>query len=350
MRTSTLAVLVALTIPAVFAAPRIAPASWQTNATDLPPVRALPTLRWTRTLVAPTVFPLTTDGARIFAAGVNALYAYGLDGALRWKLEGDLGAAPLPSPAGLWIPGTDTLRLVDPGTGVVQAAAPAGLPADVTPVVAPDLRWVDFSGTLHGGDGWAASLGGRAAGPPAADGPRTWVVTTGGDLVLTVDAAVVRSVALGAPGRGGPVLDTTGVYAAIGAVVPLPGGVVALERDGSERWRWSGTLEPGGGLALGAHLYVPDRGGHLVALDRATGRVVWDVEGFGPFVTRPIVAGSFVYAANGDGNLYAIDAADGGVAWTLPLGAPPSADPVLAPGLLVVPLADGRVAAFGVAP
>ncbi len=344
------ALFAALTVPAVVAGPLAAPASWQTNQSDLAPVRALPTVRWTRTLVAPTGLPLTTDGTRIFAAGVHALYAYGLDGALRWKLDGDLGAAPLPSPAGLWVPGTDTLRLVDPATGVVQASGPPGPAADVAPVVAPDLRWVDFSGALHSWAGWAASVGGRAAGPPAADGPRTWVLTTAGDLVLTEDGAVVRSVALGAPGRGGPVLDPSGVYAAIGAVPPLPGGVVALDRDGSERWRWSGTLEPGGGLALGAHLYVPDRGGHLVALDRATGRVVWDVEAFGPFVTRPIVAGSFVYAANGDGNLYAIDAADGGVAWTLPLGAPPSADPVLAPGLLVVPLADGRVAAFGVAP
>ncbi len=243
------------------------------------------------------------------------------------------------------------LRLLDPATGAERASGlPATPTADVAPIVAPDLRWVDFGGTLRSQAGWEAPLGGRASGPPAADGRRTWILTTGGDLLITEDAAVVRSISLSAPGRGGPVLDPTGVYAGVGAVAPLPGGVVALDRDGVIRWRWSGTLEPGAGLALGAHLYVPDRGGRLVALDLATGRVAWEVEGFGPFVTRPIVAGAFVYAANGDGNLYAVDAADGGVAWTLPLGAPPAADPVLAPGLLVIPLADGRVVAYGVSP
>lgn len=325
-------------------------AGWQDGRTAVAPVPARPTPTWTRTLAAPTRQPLTTDGAKVFVVDGAGVTAFGGDGALRWKWAGEVGAAPVPAAEGLWVPGTDHLRLLDPATGAPRGEGLAAPPADVTPVAAPELRWVDLAGTLHGGSGWTVPLGGRAAGPPAAAGPRTWVATTAGDLVIVENAAVVRSVALGAPARGGPATDGVRVYVPVAARAPVPGGVVALDRDGAVAWRWSARLEPGAPLAVGRHVYVPDRGGRLVALDPASGRVDWEVEGFGPFTTRPILAGAFVYAADGDGNLYAIEAADGGVAWTLALGAPPAADPVLLPGRLVVALADGRVVAYGGAP
>jgi len=338
--------------PATSPTPAVAPApgsdpAWQTGRTDAAPIRARPELRWSRTLPATVDLPLVVAGDVVLVSLPGELRAVASDSTLRWTLPVELVAAPLPTADGVWVPAADHLRLVDPVDGRVKSHGPTDHPPDVSPVWAGDLRWLSLDGTLVSWAGWTLSVGGRAAGPAAADGERSFVATRSGDVVAVERGGVVWSRALGAPALAGPALDAERVYVPVGAGEGRGGGLVALGRDGGERWRWSSTLEPGAAPAVGDHVYLPDRGRQLVALDPATGAVEWQVEAFGPFTTRPIVAGSFVYAGSGDGTLHAVDAADGGVAWSIALGAPPAADPALIDGVLVIPLADGRLVAYG---
>jgi outer membrane protein assembly factor BamB len=97
---------------------------------------------------------------------------------------------------------------------------------------------------------------------------------------------------------------------------------------------WSTDLTPasdhpddasGGGLAYaGGRVYATTGFGDLVALDAATGAVLWR-QGFGAGVGgAPTVAGGLVYAVARDASAWAVRADDGKVAWQL-AGTPASA-------------------------
>jgi outer membrane protein assembly factor BamB len=106
-------------------------------------------------------------------------------------------------------------------------------------------------------------------------------------------------------------------------VVEGPGQVLALDAATGEP-RWSaptGTSEPpSGGLALaGARLFASlgftAAGTLMLALDAASGRVLWSLDGPTYFYGPPNVAGGVVYATGGDSKIWALDAASGRVRW-----------------------------------
>ncbi len=114
---------------------------------------------------------------------------------------------------------------------------------------------------------------------------------------------------------------------------------------------WSADLTPatdkaddasGGGLSFaGGRVYVTTGFGELVALDAASGAVIWRQDFAVPVGGAPTVLGDTVYVAARDGSAWGIAAADGKVQWTLP-GVPTLA------GVTGVsaPAADDRIAVF----
>jgi len=105
----------------------------------------------------------------------------------------------------------------------------------------------------------------------------------------------------------------------------------------------------GGGLAFGAgRLFVATGYGELVAVDPASGAVVWR-QRLGASVTgAPAVDGDVVYVVGRDGSGWAVAAADGKVRWQVPgadgaIGLMGAAAPAVAGGSVLLPTAAGEL-------
>ncbi len=132
--------------------------------------------------------------------------------------------------------------------------------------------------------------------------------------------------------------------------------VTATGRDGRILWQtdirpgWAGRgIASGGGLALGAgRLFVTSAYGALMALDPASGDVIWSKRFEAPLTAPPAVAEGRVFVVGTDGTGWAIDAGTGQVQWQLP-GVPASAGmvggagPAVAGGRAILPFATGDV-------
>ncbi|MGY6410186.1 MAG: outer membrane protein assembly factor BamB family protein [Alkalilacustris sp.] len=132
--------------------------------------------------------------------------------------------------------------------------------------------------------------------------------------------------------------------------------VTATGRDGARLWQvdvrpdWAGRgMASGGGLALGAgRLFVTSAYGLLVALEPASGAVLWSRRFEAPLTAPPAVADGRVFVVGSDGTGWAIDAATGQALWQLP-GVPSAAGmvggaaPAVAGGRVLMPFASGDV-------
>jgi outer membrane protein assembly factor BamB len=105
--------------------------------------------------------------------------------------------------------------------------------------------------------------------------------------------------------------------------------VVALDRD-SGKWRWQYeretpdefTVRGHAGLAVdGEQVLAGFSDGHLVAVARGSGEVLWvrslagDAKQFVDVDATPVVANGVVYAASVQGGLYGVSASDGTERW-----------------------------------
>jgi outer membrane protein assembly factor BamB len=129
--------------------------------------------------------------------------------------------------------------------------------------------------------------------------------------------------------------------------------------DGAQVWSTSLVPEDGdgrgafgGGLAAdGSRLYAATAFGEVVALDIASGNVVWRKSFDAPIRGAPTVAGGRVYFATVSNDTHAIDAADGSSLWRYQgIGEQASTlaspSPVVADGHVVVPHTTGELVAF----
>lgn len=105
----------------------------------------------------------------------------------------------------------------------------------------------------------------------------------------------------------------------------------------------------GGGLAFGAgRLFVATGYGELVAVDPASGAVIWR-QRLGASVTgAPAVEGDVVYVVGRDGSAWAVAAADGRVRWQVPgadgaIGLMGAAAPAVEGGAVLLPTAAGEL-------
>jgi len=128
--------------------------------------------------------------------------------------------------------------------------------------------------------------------------------------------------------------------------------VVALSTaDGSVLWRFSYPESPaddhrqGALLPLGELVLLPAWGGTLYALDAATGKVRWQLDGYLPLRAAPVVDGEQIYLSAGDGTFSAISLA-GQELWTKKLAAPVLSSAALTPDGPVVVARNGQVSAF----
>jgi outer membrane protein assembly factor BamB len=135
---------------------------------------------------------------------------------------------------------------------------------------------------------------------------------------------------------------------------PADGEVVALSAGrGKVRWtRHIGASETSPAV-VGNRLYVGDWLGHVYALDKRTGRIVWTASTGGAVKGGIAVSGKQVYAGSYDGHLYAFNARTGHLLWR------GSGDPRLfghgqfystpaaAYGRVYIGSTDGKVYSFG---
>ncbi len=178
---------------------------------------------------------------------------------------------------------------------------------------------------------------------PVADAELAFIGDEGGHVhaVRLRDGSPAWHVDTGAPIHGAALL-------APGTVTVLndAGHLVQLDRA-TGRERWNRAI---GGGAVARHLpaatefsydfagpqptladatlYVPTADGAVVALDSATGTVRWRTELGGLLRQSVLVAGPRLVVAAWSGRITALSRAEGAVLWTLETGAPATADPV----------------------
>jgi outer membrane protein assembly factor BamB len=135
------------------------------------------------------------------------------------------------------------------------------------------------------------------------------------------------------------------------------GKVAAVSTSGGLLWQVSlpaefdrGDTGAGGGLAVeGKRLFVTTGDGELVALDAASGAVLWRQRFDTPTTGAPAVSGNAVYAIGSDGGAMAVAADSGKVLWTVEgtttsAGMIGSASPAVSDGLVLFPFASGEIA------
>lgn len=130
--------------------------------------------------------------------------------------------------------------------------------------------------------------------------------------------------------------------------------VTAVSTAGAVRWRADltaqfdrGGAQSGGGLAAaGGRVFAATGYGEVVALDAASGVVIWRQRIGAPAAGAPAVAGGAVYQMAADGTGWALDAASGRVRWTLPaaknqLASDTGAAPAVAGASVIFPFSVG---------
>jgi outer membrane protein assembly factor BamB len=135
--------------------------------------------------------------------------------------------------------------------------------------------------------------------------------------------------------------------------------LVATATNGGALWTTDLTASfdrgggiSGGGLAYGAgRVFATTPYGEVVAVDPASGGVVWRQRLDVSFTGAPATDGTSVYVAGRDGSSWAISAADGTVNWTVPglpsaTGALSAAAPGIDDRAVVFPFASGVVTAI----
>ncbi len=227
-----------------------------------------------------------------------------------------------------------------------------------TPAVVGGLVYIPSAdGTLYAMDAatgkviWNDSGGGYGGDSPAvANG----LVVVGGNAVSAFDAATgapVWSVPVTRFTIGEPTIDGSVVY-----LGDCDGVMFAIDlTSGAELWSKSGL-----GNCIGTSAAAGDGriyfgsfnmdGGHVLALDAVSGKVVWKhpigaaVEG-----SAPAFANGVVYVGAFDKHLYALDAATGHVIWKAGTGGDVRSSPGVHDGVVYVGSDDGYLYAFDAA-
>lgn len=129
------------------------------------------------------------------------------------------------------------------------------------------------------------------------------------------------------------------------------GELVGIDvRDGKETYRYkAGKLVRSSPLVHEGRVYAgvvdTKEAGALVAVDAATGKLVWRRK-LGAVFASPTLAGKRILAGSDDGSLHAIDLEGGALAWSARLGGRVRATAAVANEIAIVADFEGRVAAI----
>jgi eukaryotic-like serine/threonine-protein kinase len=312
--------------------------------------------------------------------------------AVAWKFSagGSFGSSPVVDAGVVYaLSGDGVVHALDLQTGAERWAETLESTAGASPLLVRDLVLVvDDAGTVYGlamDDGsrtWATDLGGAVSGSPAlvgsvvvaanqsgdvyaldpATGSVTWRVNVGAGVYRSVaadtnavylglgeeivalgveDGAILWRSTVSTDGVvGTPTVADGIVYAATGLDADDAGsrGIATLDAaTGDPGWRYASADQ--------AQVYTPavagDRAyvvGHdrlLVALDSATGTVVWQSERPSELEALAAVVGDIVYIVGNEGPAEAIAADSGEAVWSVPIRGVPFA-PAVVDGYLLV--------------
>lgn len=200
---------------------------------------------------------------------------------------------------------------------------------------------------------------------PAAQANAAWTHRGGGadhaqpHGALSAAPARVWSVAIGSGNSrknrisAAPVVADGRVFTMDSAAVvqaTSTGGAVIWQADLTAEFDRGGGASGGGLATAGGRVYATTAYGELVALDAATGAVVWRQRLDSPVTGAPAVADGIVYAAGRDGSGWAVAADTGRVKWTVPgavgaTGVLGAAGPSVGANLVLFPFANGSITA-----
>lgn len=283
------------------------------------------------------------------------------DAGLRWRFAtGDrIYTTPLRAADGTLFFGTDADRFVAvTARGRLSIALATTDDADTSATECPDgsLRFASgralYATAADLTVRWRLDLGGKIFSSPAVAPDGTTYVGSQDDALYAVgpDGVVRWRVSTGNDVDFSPTIDPDGTIFVGGD----DGVMRALRPDGTERWHVSlgGFLRAGAALGLDGTVIVPTYGPRtrVVALDRATGEVVWQFGVSGPpteeygIASAPLVDrdGRVAFGAPDDA-LYVLER-DGRLRTRIALPADVDAAPVLlSDGVLAVGCDDGSL-------
>ncbi len=248
----------------------------------------------------------------------GVLYAYDIQGALRWRVAtGDrIYTTPWVSQDGSLYFGTDADRFVSVGReGALRVALATEDDADTSAVMAPDgsLRFASGD-TLYATDGdltvqWRMDVGGKIFSSPALARDGTVVFGSQDDRVYAVgpNGSVRWSFRTDDDVDATPMMDPNGtVY-----VGSDDGNFYALGQDGTLRWKHAlgGFVRSGAALGLDGSVVVGTYGprARIVAMDPGDGHERWTVPIGGPATVEYGIASSPLVDRQGN---YAIGTPD----------------------------------------
>ncbi len=173
---------------------------------------------------------------------------------------------------------------------------------------------------------------------------------------LSAAPVLALSVSIGAADARRYRIATAPVIAG-GVVFTMDSRAVVQATSSAGQALWRADIAPpggrdavaGGGLAVGGgRVLATTAFGELVALDPASGAVVWRQRLDTAATGAPTVANGVVHVAGRDNRGWAVDLANGRVLWTVPGTASPSgvtgpAGPMLGPDLIVFPSSAGQL-------
>ena len=96
-------------------------------------------------------------------------------------------------------------------------------------------------------------------------------------------------------------------------------------------------------------LFVDLERGRTVAVDAATGKVIWSRAAPGPTASSPAIAGQNVVVSSHGGTVTALRQSDGELVWQLRTNVPVESSPVAVGGTVYVGASDGRLFALAAA-
>jgi len=223
---------------------------------------------------------------------------------------------------------------------------------------------------FDGADPAAEALGQAAKVGPATGG-QSWTTAGGGltndpgNVAVSVSGTRAWQSQVGSSGRGittaalrvsaRPVSDGGRIY-----IYKPNGEVVALSTGGGRVWtqnlRPEGERDigPGGGVTVeGGVVYAATSYRQLVALDAASGRVIWTVDLDTPARGAPVAGAGHVFVVSQSNEVYALSQSDGTVAWTYAgieetAGLLSAANPAISGNRVIVPFSSGEIMAINI--
>lgn len=150
-----------------------------------------------------------------------------------------------------------------------------------------------------------------------------------------------------------PVIEGGRVFAmdsGAALVATTVGGAMLWQADLTPEFDRGGEVSGGGLAASGNRIYATTGFGELVAVEGATGAIIWRQRFEAPVIGSPAVEGDAVYAVSRDGAAMAVSAATGRILWQVPgtrtsNGMIGAAAPAISGTTVLFPFASGQITA-----